>query len=528
MRFFSYLISLVIILTACDEPCHRCKSDHVVRINLGGEPQSLDPRKAKDLGCHTLMRMVFEGLARINLEEKTELALAKSVEVSDDLKTYTFHLKHTQWSNGDPVTASDFEYAWKKVLSPSFPSDNAFQLYVIKNGKEAKQGMCSLDAVGVRAVNPLTLQVELENPTPYFMDLLAFPIFFPVNMRVDVETPAWCTKCETFVSNGPFSLKKWEHQDFIEVKKNQKYWDAEHVQLSHILLTMVKGETEFMMFEKNELDWAGSPLTILPLDALPRLREQNTLKVKPALATYFLRVNTEKFPLNSINLRKALAVAIDRESLLGNITYGSQIPATSLVPPGISLQKEPYFNDGDLVQARELFDAALEELQITKENFPKVTLFYKNSERSHLIAQAIVDQWHKVFGVRIGLEANEGKVYFTRVAKQDYDLASCDWYADFSDPVNFLEIFKTKKTGSNNTGWESEEFSYLINQSHSASGEVRRELLQESEKCLLDAMPIIPLFYYTMLYTQNERIQDVAVSSMGTIDFKWASFKDIK
>ncbi len=496
-------------------------------MNLGMEPESLDPRKARELAAQTLTRMLFEGLVRLSKDDVPELALAKSVEVSPDLKTYTFHLRHTEWSNGDPVTAYDFEYAWKKVLSPNFATDLAAQLYVIKKGKNAKQGKCSLEEVGIFCSDPLTLRIELENPTPYFLDLLALPVFFPVNQRVDKEDPFWHTKSESFVSNGPFVLKKWEHENFIEAKKNGKYWDKDAVKLPKIHLVMVATDTEFNMFEKEELDWAGSPLSSLPLDALPPLKEKGILKVKPFLNSYFLRVNTEKVPFNSELLRKAFALAIDRQAIALHITYGSRVAATGLVPLSLGLQKEAYFKDGDVDAARILFETALKELNLEKKDFPEVSILYATGERNHIVTQAIVEQWYKAFGVRIKLENQEPKVYFSSISKQNYDLASCNWIGDFNDPINFLEVFKYKKPGSNNTGWENQEYKDLLDASTLAiAPEERSVLLQRSEKILLENMPIIPLFYSTMLYTNKTRVKDVAISSMGSIDFKWASLND--
>ena len=529
LHSLSVNIALLILLAvaACqpakEEKTATAAQARALRINILDEPQTLDPRRARDLTSLTIIRMLFDGLSRVNKEDKVELAIAEKVAVSKDLKTYTFYLREAFWTNGERVTANDFVYAWKKVLDPKFPSDNASQLYVIKKGKQAKEGTVTLDEVGVLAIDERTLQVELENPTPYFLELTAFPSFFPVCQSADQKNDHWANNGNTYVSNGPFSIKEWKHQDHIEMRKNGAYWDASSVRLPAIALVMVKEETEFKMFEKNELDWAGSPLSVLPVDALGQLKKESALKTKPLLGTYFLRANTQRAPFDLVEMRKAFALAINRQAIVDHVTQGNQIPATGLVPLSMGLQKEPYFKDSDLEEARALFEMGLQKAHLTRETLPSITLLYRSNERNHLIAQAIQQQWFDAFGVRVHLEAIEAKVYFDKLSKQDYQLASGNWLADFNDPINFLEAFKYRSVGTNNTLWENEQYVQLLDSSsREAIPMVRLDLMRKSEKVLIDEMPIIPIFYYTMLYVNQTYVQDVALSSMGNIDFKWA------
>ncbi len=520
-----YFITLILAVIgfACQSSSEKKFSSSVckvVKINIGDEPQTLDPRKARDLSSQTISRMLFEGLTRINPEEKAELALAESVHISPDLKTYTFHLENSVWSNGDPVTASDFVYAWKKILSPDFPSDTASHLYVIKNGKGAKDGKIPLDEIGVRVIDSKTLVVELENPTPYFLDLLAVPAFFPVNQKVDEKNPSWALSADTYVSNGPFLLSGWKHQDHLTVKKNDKYWDAKTVHIASIELSMLEAEAELKLFEKGELDWVGSPLSILPLDAIKGLRNEGSLKTKELLGTHFIRANTEHAFFKDPKLRKALALAINRKEIVDHVTQGNQIPATGLVPTSLNLQDEPYFLDGDIEKAKVLFSEVKASL---RGDLPEISFMYRCNERSHLIAQVIQQQWFEAFGIRVRLESVEGKVFFDRTSKQDYQLAMGSWIADFPDAINFLEIFKYKNGGSNNTLWENPRFTELLSESALVADSNRRlEILKQSERILMEEMPIIPIFYYTMLYVNKPALKDVFLSSMGQIDFKWA------
>jgi oligopeptide transport system substrate-binding protein len=518
-------VLITIFITSC-QPNPKDNQKNAVRINIGSEPHSLDPRKARDLSDLTLLRMLFDGLTRVSPNEKVEMALAKEVKISEDLKTYTFTLRAAKWTNGDAVSAADFVYAWKKILEPSFPSDNASQLYVIKNGRKAKEGKVSLDEVGVHALDALTLKVELEYPIPYFLDLLASPTFFPINCRMDQNNPRWSEGVESYVCNGPFTLKHWKHHDYLTVSKNATYWDADTVQLASIEMMMVEGDTEYKMFEKKELDWAGSPLSILPIDALPKLKENHFLKTKPFLGTHFIRINTQKAPFLTASMRRAFALAVNRKAIIEHVTQGNQIPATGLVPTSLGLQKEAYFQDSNQEEARTLFEAGLQESGLDRRQLSQITLTYVSGERAHLIAQAMQQQWFEAFGVRIQLQAMEKKVYYDILKKENYQLAMGSWIADFKDPINFLEMFKFKSGGTNNTSWENPHYTELLEASSMVSDQTARlQLLSKSEKLLMDEMPIIPIFHYTMLYVVNDTIKNTFLSSLGSVDFKWSSLE---
>lgn len=494
-----------------------------VRMNIGGEPGSLDPRKTRDLQGQNIARMFFEGLTRVNRDEKIELSLAKEVAISEDGMVYTFVLKEASWSNGDPITVHDFIYAWKQILSPDFPAEEAFLMYPIKNSKLAKEGKVPLEEVGITALDDHTLRIELETPTPYFLDLLSSPIFSPVNHKVDLANPNWAKDVTSYVCNGPFKPKEWRHSDCIEAVKNPKYWDASSVRLQRIELVMVNESVEWLMFEKKELDWAGSPISILPLDSLPRLKEDKMVHTKPYLATYFVRTNTQRPPFNHPLMRKAFSFALNRADMIEHLLHSSQISATSFVPPCFGLQEDPCFTDGDISTARAYFDQALAELELNRDQLSRPVLIYIAGDRNRVITQSIQRFWSAAFGIDVVLQPVERKVYFDRLAKMDFHLAISSWSADFNDPINFLQIFHTKNCRSNNTGWENRLYQQLIDRSISTPDpKDRRALLQASEQILIESMPIIPIFHYNMLFLKDDQLKDVVISNLGGIDFKWA------
>ncbi len=521
MRLLSKGFKLLLILLVCVS-CSS-KTREALRMNIGGEPHTLDPRKARELQSMTLIKIFFEGLTRINPEEKAELAMAEKVDVSEDGKIYTFYLRKGVWNTGSQVTAHDFVYAWSKVLDPHFPSDQAFQMFVIKNGRACKEGKVLFEQVGIKALDDQTLEIELEHPIPYFLELTALPVYFPVPDKIDESHPHWDTDAQTLVGNGPFMITEWKHTDHLYAVKNPTYWDASHVKLKKIDFLMVNEDTELKMYERGELDWAGSPLSTLPVGAIKDLKQQGQLQVKPFLATYFFRTNVESEPFQHPLMRKAFALAIKRSEIVEHVTQGGQVPATGLLPPSLGVQQAPYFQDGDKAVAKATFEEALRTEGLTLETLPAISLMYIAGERNHLIAQTVQEQWRNALGVNVHLHAVERKVFYDRLTKRNFQLAAGSWTADFSDSMNFLEIFKFKAGGSNNTAWENLRYRELLDQALDVNDfQQRRKIFQECESILIQEMPIIPLFHYTLVYASKQNVKGVVLSHLGGLDFKWA------
>lgn len=513
MQFLSYFF---IVLLTCTFSCQSkpkidSKKETTIRINIVDDPKTLDPRKSRSLGERNLMGMIFEGLTRSGKEGKSELALAQDVIISEDGLSYTFTLKEAYWSNGDRILSKDFIYAWQTALSSTFLSENAYQLFCIKNAKEIKEGKKSFSDLGVSAIDEKTLKIDLVNPVPYFFEILSFPVFFPVHKKID-NIPSEC------ISSGPFLLKEWRHNNFIEVIKNEKYFDANKVQLSSIYMTMVEQETEMQMFENKELDWAGSPISTLSLDRIKELKEKKTLRSAPMSGTRFFRVNIEKEPFHNINIRKAFSLAINRQAIVEHIMQGDQKVALQFFPDSINT----YFQDADVKMAKILWQKGLDESGLSQETFPKVTLLCASAHQNLLVAQAVQQDWKQTLGIDVTIEPNETKVYFSRIGNQDYQISLGSWVADYADPESFLEVFKYKKDSVNNTGWESKEYISLLDKARNVQGKERKTELLHCESILMEDLPVIPLYHLSNHYLQNSFLKGVVLSSIGTLDFKWA------
>ncbi|CUI15935.1 putative periplasmic oligo/dipeptide-binding protein [Candidatus Protochlamydia naegleriophila] len=520
--FYIFLTLLILTITGCDrkiEPLEGQQS--ILHISCEVDPQTLDPRQARDLASTTVLQALYEGLTRSQPDGNPSLALAETVSLSPDQKTYTFKLRPSAWSNGEPVTAHDFEKSWKSVLSPQLPAPNAYQLYVIKGAQATKEGKGSLDEVGIYALDKQTLVVELEQPTPYFLNLTATHFFFPVHAstrqkKMGDQNPSLP------VTNGPFQLQEWSRHNQLVLIPNAHYWDHSAVSLNKLVFIVLDNPTALQLFQNKELEWTGSPLSTIPTDALPTLKETNYLQISPAAGVHLFRINTAKAPLNNPKMRHAFALALNRNDLIEHVLQGNQQPALGLIPP-LWLQTAPFFQDGNRQLARQLFQEALAENQLNSQTIPPITLCYATGERSHKIAQVAQQQWKEVLGVKVQLQACESKVYFDRLKKQDYQIGIGSWYADFRDPISFLTVFQYKDNGTNNTQWENGRYIDLLNQSFVSTNPNQRELyLKKAEGVLIQEMPIIPLFFGSYNYLKHPQVKGVYFSELGYLDFKQA------
>lgn len=486
------------------------------------DPDTLDPRLSRDLQSKTICNLLFEGLTRLDASGHPMPAAASSIDISSDKTQYRFTIRPSLWSDGTPVTAFDFEYAWKKILSPSYPSPEAEQLYVIKNARRVKEGDLSSEFLEARALDAQTFSVTLENPTPYFLELISFRTFFPVQNNIDEADREWAvgTK-ERFKCNGPFLLEDWKHNNAVIVKKNPHYWDADHVHIDRVTLPILDANTAYLMYSQGELDWAGSPLSMLPQDAMNELKNNRSLNVMPAAGTHFFRFNVTAKPLDHKKMRLALAMALNRAEIVEHVLQGGQLPATALVSPMKNWEVKSYFQDNSLKQANQLLDEVCVELKMKRENFPAIKILYVTLERNQKIAEVVQQQWQKGLGIKVELEAVEYKLFRERLNNLDYMAANGNWIADVTDPINFLEVFKYRDRGTNNTGWEHPVYKQLLNMAAYESDEAKRkESLAMAEKFLMEEMPIAPIFFYTLSYLKNQKLRGVSVSQLGILDLK--------
>ncbi|MCH9627925.1 MAG: Oligopeptide-binding protein OppA [Chlamydiales bacterium] len=540
MRFLFICALLLPLCSGCHPttpPTHSASEEQTLRFNSHSEPSSLDPRLIRDLPSITTGKMLFDGLTRMR-ETGPELSVAKSVAISDDGKTYTFFLKESLWTNGEPVTAYDFEFAWKSVLDPKFPAEFAHQLFSIENAAAAKNGKASVDSVGVNAIDAQTLVVHLRYPNPYFLQITALPVCYPICQSVVQKHPNWASdKTQAFVSNGPFQLVHWKHGSELQVCKNISYWDHEAVNLNSIVMTLIEDEhTELNMYENGELDWAGSPNSSIPPEALPSLKQfcSNELFIKPIAGTYCLKFNTKEPPFQNVKIRQAFASSIHRLSLIENILQAEQHVASALLPPCMRPEEltTPIipFKDGDQAHAVALFEEALVEEGWTRETLPTITLMFSRSEKHQKTAQAIQQAWNQTFGIKVQLQSYEWNTFIDRLAKHHYQVGGRGWVSDLLDPLTLLDLYKFTNDsdlgGNNDTQWQDSDFIQLLDEAIASIDVKRRnQLLAQAESILMRDFPIAPLYHSTACYLKKDYVKEVYLSELCDLDFKHAYIK---
>lgn len=515
---FLFIPFCLLLTTACQK--HEPTSS-TLRISCETDPQTLDPRQVRDLSTVTVMHMLYEGLMRNQADGQPAPALAEKVVISPDQKIYTFKLRNSAWSDGQPVTAYDFEDTWKSMLDPQYPCPNAYQLYPILGAQAAKEGKASSKQIGVHALNDHTLVVQLEQPTPYFLHLTATHFYYPVATPIRQQSSDSNASNDAHaITNGPYQLEHWSRHNELTAVPNPHYWDKNNVHLDRIALIVLDNSTALQLFQRGELEWTGSPLSTLSTDALASLKSQNQLKVTPAAGVYLFRINTERPPFTHAKMRQAFAMALNRADLVEHVLQGNQVPALGIIPPSF-IQSAPLFEDNDTSRAHQLFQEALDEQNLSLHNFPSISIYYAAGERSHKIAQVVQQQWKDCLGVQVDLNSTEAKVYFDRLNKHDYQIGIGSWFADFRDPLSFLEVFKLKENGTNNTQWQNEQYGALLNQSSQMTQRLEREkVLKAAEEILVKDMPIVPLFYASYNYVQKPVVKGIYFSELGYLDFK--------
>lgn len=490
--------------TGCGKKQAPTSTRQVLRFSLSGDPATLDPALMTGSAEIMLADALFEGLtARHPRDLSPQPGLAEKWDVSEDGLTYTFHLRPAKWSNGEPLTAHDFAYSWRRALAPKTGAEYAYLLYCIKNAEAFNSGKTTVpDSVAVTAPDEATLQVVLERPTAYFLELTAFPILAPVS-RTCVENHAgqW-TRPENMVCNGAFVLKQQRQQQDLSLARNPLYWGAANVKLEEIRALVVRSEdTAFRMYHAGELDW----LRGMPAAKIERMKGREDYRCGPHLGTEFYRFNVTKPPLDDVRVRKALSLAIDRAVICKHIRKRGEQAARSFAPT-FTPNYEPAQGLGtDVATAQKLL---AEAGYPGGKGFPKLEILYNTSDDRKKVALAVQDMWQKNLGIEVAMLNQEWKIYLANMKNLQYDVARSSWVADYADANTFLEIF-ISESGNNRTGWAEERYDKLIAEAaQTVDAAERRQLLRKAESVLLnEGVPIAPLYFYTNVYLLSPKVK---------------------
>ncbi len=519
--FFFFLLASLLILSSCQKAPSK---DHlrILRTNFIDDPKTFDPRKGADPIASTIHFMLYEGLTRFLADSTVEPALASSWNISDDGKTYTFTIRNAIWSDGSQITAFDFEDSWKKILSPDFFAPNAHLLYVIKNAKAVKRGELALSEVGIRSLDAKTLQVELEAPTPYFLGLTAFCVLSPAKHSLDETFPNWTNpQLEQMVTNGPFLLKNYQPGQRLCLVKNPDYWDAGHFHLDGIEISIVRdSNTAMQMFEQKQLDFIGGSLSPLSQEQIANFKNKEELYSHTIAASNVVFFNTIKGPLANVHIRRALALAVDRQSIVDHILYLDQQIALEAVPFSLKKERTTFVDDHAVLQAQEEFEQGVKELGIDKSIFKTMTLTYFDSPQQQRIAQTVQNQWKAVLGIEISIQQVDWNSFLDVLNRRDFEIGQYFYWAQYPDPMNILERFQYKNSPKNYCNWENREFSTLLKQSFTVNEEQRSQILKEAEKILFDEMPFFALYHDCSAFLLKKNVKHFHQTVIGTICYK--------
>lgn len=497
-RVISFLVAALLL---CGCVPHERRPDLVI-IN-GAEPESLDPAIITGFAEMRIVSAMFEGLTRLNAKTAAaEPSLAERWEVSPDGLTYTFHIRsNAVWSTGESITADDFVYSWIRALDPATASDYAGQLFYLKNAEDFNAGKIKdPNLVGAHAVDAHTLRVELNHPTAFFLDVCA--------LQVAAAVPRWTIEkygdrwlmTRPLPSSGAYELVDWRLNDKVRLKKNPRYWDAANTQLELVdILPVGLPNTALSLYETGAADviWDKDLLPTEQFDAIKQRPDSHTFTY---LGTYFFRFNVTKKPFDDARVRRALAMAIDRDRLTRRVTKAGEVPTDHLTPDGTANYHPPHGLSYDPEQARKLL---AEAGYPGGKNFPRFQYMFNaaagGAAKIHqMIAVEMQQMWRENLGIEVDLQPVEVKVLYANQSALDYDVCRSSWVGDYNDANTFLSMF-TSTDGNNRTGWKNPRYDELIQEANLQTDKKKREeLFQQAERLLVaDEAPIVPLYFYS-------------------------------
>ncbi|SDX20872.1 oligopeptide transport system substrate-binding protein [Marininema mesophilum] len=524
-------LGLSLMLSACSgvnsgttgEQNGGADAKQVLEMSIASEPNSLDPSKAVDTVAFDILNNIDEGLFRLNEDNRPEEAIASKMEISPDKKVYTFTLRDAEWSDGKPITAKDFEYSWKRTLNPKTASEYSYILYAIKNAEAYNKGKKSAKDVGVKAVDDKTLRVELKNPSPFFQGLTAFPVFFPERKDiVEKHGNKYGTEPDKMVTNGPFSLSEWQHEQKVQLKKSMTYWDRSGVELATANMSIMKDTaTGVNLYNTGKAD-------ITQLDAALSDAFKKSAEFTPftGAVSQYISFNSDNKFLANTKIRKAISYAIDRDTLAKLLKDGSK-PATTFVPPTITGTDNENFRKYDTqgqiynpTEAKRLLKEGMKEAGYTSK--PKLSMLSYDDYRKQA-AIFIQEQLNTILGIDVEVNPQPLKQKSARETSGDFEMSLMGWGADYNDPMTFLDTMLSDNPF--NTGnWKNKEYDSLIKKSQTNPHFKKRfKDMAKAEGIMLQDAAIAPVLYGGKVFLQKQYVKDIVRHPVGAeLSLKWA------
>lgn len=497
-------------------------------VNVGPDPDTIDPALNSAVDGATLIIHAFEGLYTLDDQGTPIPGQAESVDISDDGLTYTFHLRDgLKWSDGQPLTASDFVYSWNRAISPDTAADYAYMFEAIKGFDEGK--------LDVTAKDDKTLVVTLNSKTPYFLELTAFPTFSPVRQDiVEADPESWATKVDTYIGNGPYKMTDWVPGSYITYTKNENYWDYAALGPDTIKFVLMADDASILnAYMNGDILFADS----MPNDEISTWQDKADFNKQGQLGTYYVSFNVTKAPLDNKLVREALTLAVDRDYIAVQIGQAGQVPAGAYVPIGMTdadTSKEfrdvggDYYDptaSGYAANLQKAKDLLAEAGYPNGEGLPTLEYLYNEGTGHQQIGEALQSMWAEI-GVKVDLVSQEWSTFLNSRKNGDYEIARNGWLADYNDPITFLDMWITG-SGNNDAQWSNAKYDDLISQVKASSDPAERmKLMHQAEDLIFDDWMLCPIYYYVDIYLQNPKVEGVWSSPLGYKYFMYAKITE--
>ena len=511
-----------------------------IRICVGSEPQTIDPQLNTSVDGAIYIHHIFEGLFTLADDgEGTAIIVPGQIKDgytetknADGTITYTFTLRDDAvWSDGQPVTAYDFEYSLRRLCDPETAADYSYIVDgIIVGATEVLAGEAPADTLAVNAIDDATLEITIVTECAYFTELLAFPALFPVRQDIiEAHGDMWTFEPETYVSNGPYKMTEWVHNAYIKLEKNEQYYGYENLGPESIRFDLMDDANAMLTaFRNGELDF----IEMFPIDEIPGLIESGEMVIVPYIGTYYVSFQVEKAPFDDPRVREALTLAIDRNFITNDVTRAGQIPADGFVPSGIAdanpsgddfrtqgggwYSIDPADYEANCERARELLaDAGFPG----GAGFPTVEYLYNTNADHQAVAQAIQADWLRELGINVTINNQDWNVFLQTRKDGDYQIARNGWIADFNDPISFIDMFITGG-GNNDAQYANPDYDALVAASRAEGDPVKRmAILHEAEKIIADEFILSPIYFYTNKYMLTPGIEGMYYTPLGYFKF---------
>ena len=530
---FIFVSFLSLISLSCGDK-HR--DGKAIYINVGSEPRSIDPALNNAVDGSIYIQHAFEGLATRDKNNKIIGGVAESWDISEDGLTYIFHIReNAKWADGQKITADDFVYAWRRAVDPLTAAEYAYQYEPVLNAMDINAGKKPLESLGVKAIDENTLEVKLATPTAYFIELAAFPTFYPIRKDIiEKYGNDWTLSPDSYLGNGPFVLTERRTEDRLVMEKNTNYWNADAVIPQKLVFVLMQNETAAMAGIKGgTIHFANNP----PLPDIETLQNEGLMHIVPYIGTYYYCLNWTNKILRDVRIRKALALAIDRNYIVKEVTKAGQIPAAAWVPNGINDMEDAEGDfrkvGGDYYSVKEEdFQKNVEEAKrlLAEAGYPDgkgmPIIEFKSNSGNHIpIFEAIQQMWKEYLNIDSTVSQEEWATFQNTRLNKEFVVARHGWIGDYNDPMTFLGVFLSY-SAQNDGGYSNRDYDNNLKIAMSTTDQkVRMEAMHKAETILMQDMGLIPIYFYTDPIMVSKKLKGVVYDPLGWHKFLYAELE---